>query len=358
MVGMDVDMKRFKTLLYRTGLETLHYSGACRVSALRDEGVGVILTLHHVRPDAGRDFAPNRELEITPEFLEVAIEAMQAEGITFVSLDEVSRRLAAPHEGGRFAAVTFDDGYRDNRDIALPIFRRYGVPFTVFVTSQFAAGTAMLWWKVVEEVVARHPVVTFHFETGPVRFETGTAADKEAAADRISTWARRSEPSVVIDRVQRFATDHGVDPLEPTRREIMTVEELRDLAADPLASIGAHTRTHPNIRLLGEAEAVSEMIAGADELAEMLGTRPRHFSFPYGSACAAGPRDFALASRTGFDLAVTTRPGVIRAEHAHFRTALPRISLNGYFQRRKYLDVLLSGVPFRIANGFRRLDVA
>ena len=61
---------------------------------------------------------------------------------------------------------------------------------------------------------------------------------------------------------------------------------------------------------------------------------------------SAGPREFALAGALGFDAAVTTTPGVLRAEHAGAMTALPRISVNGLFQRPEYLRGLISGVPF------------
>ena len=76
-------------------------------------GRGVILTFHHVRPAAFGAFAPNRLLEITPGFLDATVRTLRAEGFDIVPLDEVPSRLAAP--GAKpFAALTFDDGYRDN----------------------------------------------------------------------------------------------------------------------------------------------------------------------------------------------------------------------------------------------------
>ena len=55
---------------------------------------------------------------------------------------------------------------------------------------------------------------------------------------------------------------------------------------------------------------------------------------------------------------MTTRPGVLFPDHRAHMTALPRISLNGEFQRLRYVDVLLSGAPTALMNRFRRVDAA
>ncbi len=89
-----------------------------------------------------------------------------------------------------------------------------------------------------------------------------------------------------------------------------------------------------------------------------LGVRPRHFSYPVGDASSAGPREFSSARELGFLTAVTTRPGVLFPEHGRHLTALPRISLNGEFQQRRYVQVLVSGAATAVFNGFRHVDAA
>ena len=88
-----------------------------------------------------------------------------------------------------------------------------------------------------------------------------------------------------------------------------------------------------------------------------LGVRPAHLAYPVGDRSAAGPREFKIASELGFKTAVTTRPGVIFRRHAGHLTALPRISLNGNFQRPRYAKVLISGAATGLWNGFRPLNV-
>ncbi len=134
--------------------------------------------------------------------------------------------------------------------------------------------------------------------------------------------------------------------------------EIAAGAADPLVTIGAHTVSHPILTTLSETQARAEMADSAAAIAARLGRRPEHFAYPVGQPDAAGPREFALARAVGFKTAVTTRPGVLFPDHAEHLTALPRISVNGEFQRLRYLDVLLSGAPTALKNRFRRVDAA
>ncbi len=100
------------------------------------------------------------------------------------------------------------------------------------------------------------------------------------------------------------------------------------------------------------------MKTGADHIEMALGRRPAHFSYPFGDPGSAGRREFAMAQELGFKTAVTTRPGMIFAEHREHLMALPRISINGEYQDSRYLQVLLSGTATALWNRFRRVNAA
>jgi len=135
-------------------------------------------------------------------------------------------------------------------------------------------------------------------------------------------------------------------------------EELAELAADPLVTIGAHTVTHPMLAKLPEKSVRSEMDLSRSVIEAALAKRPEHLSFPVGDRTSAGSREFKIAAELGFKTAVTTRPGVLFPQHAERLTALPRISLNGEYQRLRYVRVLLSGSATAMWNGFRRGEAA
>ena len=124
-------------------------------------------------------------------------------------------------------------------------------------------------------------------------------------------------------------------------------------------TIGAHTVSHSMLKKIPDDAAVrAEMEQSRAVLEAALGKRPEHLAYPVGDPTSAGPREFRIAAELGFKTAVTTRPGVLFKAHRDHLMALPRISINGEFQRSRYLKVLMSGAATAMWNGFRRVNAA
>ncbi|NMD08429.1 MAG: polysaccharide deacetylase family protein, partial [Phyllobacteriaceae bacterium] len=108
---------------------------------------------------------------------------------------------------------------------------------------------------------------------------------------------------------------------------------------------------------LPEDEARHEIADSGKRLAQELGRPVRHFAFPYGNIGHAGPREFALARSSGYATAVTTRLGTVDEGHADHLHALPRVMVSGKYQEPRWLKVLASGLPGRLKNKGRGLNV-
>jgi peptidoglycan/xylan/chitin deacetylase (PgdA/CDA1 family) len=348
-----------KKAVIAAGFETLYFSGMHRVARQFLAGAGAILTFHRVLPANDAPFQPNRVLEITPEFLEQVIVSVRAAGIEIVSMDEAHRRLTSGADSRRFVVLTFDDGYRDNMQFAWPILKRHAAPFTLYVPSAFAEGTGELWWVALEKAIAREALIEVELDGEERAFDCSTAELKQAAFAAIYAHLRAQRRDADLRRpVREIAFGYGIDMARQCRELCMTWDELAVMAADPLTTIGAHTVTHPILATISAEAARAEMVDGAAAIEKHLGVRPEHVSYPVGGPDCAGPREFALAAGAGFRTGVTTRPGVLFSDHGDHLLALPRLSINGEFQRRRYLDVLLSGAASALANRFRRVSAA
>jgi peptidoglycan/xylan/chitin deacetylase (PgdA/CDA1 family) len=352
-------MKQLRNNVIRFGLEALYFSGAHRLLRPLLAGVGAIFMLHHVRPGRGGAFQPNRHLEVTPEFLRTTLAHLRSHDIDIVSMDEVHERLVQGNFARRFAAFTLDDGYRDNRDFALPVLRDFDAPATIYVTSDFAEGVGRLWWIALEAVIAEADHVEVTIGGAALRLDAATAPAKQAAFDRLHDWLRALPGEHDLQReISALCARHDVDLAALCRSYCLSWDELKALGAEPLLTIGAHTVTHCNLARQSEEIAAQEMAESRARIEAALGRPVLHLAYPYGDSCAADAREFALAATAGFKTAVTTRPGMLFADNAGHPTALPRVSLNGNYQDARILPVLTSGAATAMWNGFRRIAAA
>lgn len=344
------------TSLYRAAATLIASSGLATLCAPFTGGMGTIFTLHRVIPRRrDTDFQPNRHLAVTPEFLDSVIARVRRHGYDIVTLTEAVHRLKTGASERPFCSFTLDDGYRDNIEHALPVFRKHDVPFTVFVCTDVIDGTAILWWEILEAVLA---------STDKVEFDTGkdvlniSVPDALAKCDASRTIEKHllafPSEAEARARVTALAEQYGVDYKALCRGLGATWEDLKRAVKDPLFHVGAHTVSHPFLSRLSEKEVRAEVSRGRTRLEAELDVYIEHFAYPYGFKEACAKREFDIVSTMGFKSAVTTRPGVLVADHARSLQALPRVSLNGNYQNRAMVDSLISGVPFFIGNGFRR----
>jgi peptidoglycan/xylan/chitin deacetylase (PgdA/CDA1 family) len=323
-----------------------------RLAAPLTRGLGAILMFHHVRPWVERNFAPNRLLEITPEFLDAALGLLKARGFDLISLDAALERTASPSQRP-FVVLTFDDGYSDNVEHALPVLEKHAAPFTVFVTSGFAERTARLWWIELEEAIRRLGRVAL----GPgLEFATATPAQKERAHAILYRTLRAGPEEQLLDVCARLCEQAGINPSGIPAALCLDWPGIEQLSRHPLATIGVHTVTHPMLAKHKEPFVRHELVESRARIEQAIGKPARHLAYPVGDSASAAGREFAIARELGFVSAVTTRPGMLFPEHAAHPTALPRLSVNGRFQSLEMLDILLSGAPFALWNRGRRVN--
>ncbi|WP_265519007.1 polysaccharide deacetylase family protein [Nitratireductor luteus] len=343
-------VRRFvRHALIRTGLEGISLTRAGHLWR-GAAGRGVIFTLHHVRPATSTLTRPNALLSITPTFLEEAIQACLERGMTPLPLEDLPERLADSRDKRAYFCFTLDDGYRDNAQFATPVFRKYDVPYTIFLTSGFVERTRSIWWETLEAILAGNSEIVFDFGTGDKHLSLGSDIRKTFVYDRFVDYLISIDEDDAVDAIDRLARSVGIDPLALTDRLILRSDEIARLVEDPLCRFGGHSLTHVNLRRVDADRLKREVHGSLDTVERYTGYRPATFAYPYGYSSAVGPREIQTARQAGFKVAVTNLPGVLYPESTQDPTAFRRISLNGNYQKRRYVGALLSGVPFKLPD--------
>ncbi|WP_149536046.1 polysaccharide deacetylase family protein [Siccirubricoccus phaeus] len=315
-------------------------------------GQGLIVMLHEVRED------PAAELQqgCPPETLAWMIAWLRAEGWEFVSMDEARRLVAAGgteggEDGGRFVALTFDDGFRDTMTQALPVLERHQVPLTCYVPTTAVNREMYCWWLGLRALFLRHDVV--EIEALGARYECPDAARKRRALSEVTWWVH--EDYRRKQQLQPSFARYGICLAGLNDRYFLTEAELRRFARHPLVTIGGHTTSHAAVAVLEEGAAAGEIAENRIYLQNLLDAPVEHFAFPYGDPLACGERDAALAALAGYRTAVATVDGPVSRQNPHM-FLLPRVAAPIEIDPVGF-DGRVSGVYRHGADLARRLGV-
>jgi peptidoglycan/xylan/chitin deacetylase (PgdA/CDA1 family) len=303
-----------------------------------------------VLPDDPADFSPNAILQVKPDYLDFVIRRVRKLGLDIVDLDEAIRRIESNEPAKKFAVFTFDDAYRDNLRFALPVLRRNQCPFTLYVPTALVDGVGEVWWQALEDIVAAQNALAVTDGGETTYLPSATVEEKYAAYDVLYRRMRAMPEPERVALIRDLARQYGFDLERQCRELIMDWGELRAFAAEQLCTIGAHTVHHYELAKLPLAEARVEIDQSVKIIKAQFGKAPIHLSYPIGGVASAGPREFGLARDLGLRSAVTTRPGGLYAHHRNSLHALPRVSLNGKFQAKRYVDVFATPALFSMGK--------
>jgi peptidoglycan/xylan/chitin deacetylase (PgdA/CDA1 family) len=296
---------------------------------------GCMLTFHRAAPPAEWADLPNRDFYLSLGYLSNLLTYLRGTGWEVVTIEEMLGRLERGEPGERLVNFSVDDCYKDTWEHAVPLFRKHGVPVTLFVTTGIPDGTLELFWAGLESVLSSRQSVMFEGETMPVP----TSVAKREAFRRISAvWDRGNIKGEYLE----FCWVNGADPVRLRKDHAITWEMLESFRSDSLVEIGAHSVSHPRTGSLTAEDARRELEESGARLRSRLGVPCRHFAFPYGRSGDCGPRDFDLAQKAGFASASTTRKGLLSSGQDVF--SLPRNTVNGAYQSIAYANALLSGL--------------
>ncbi len=318
-------------------------------------GMGHVFMLHRVLPEHLRDqYTINRGLAITPEYLEECIQYFISKKYRFISLDELHHILmsGAPQKQ-KFICFTLDDGYKDNLDYAFPLFKKYNIPFAIYITNCFPNRTAIMWWYLLEQTIKSKSEFVLNVGSEVVTYKWSSFSEGEKIYPEIRKKIRQIPRSIYTDSLKTafMIDDDFIKSF--CDEQALSWDEIEQLGTEPLVTIGAHTIYHLSLATLSETDLKAEMEQSKLELENKIGKPVEHFAYPYGGFEDAHIREYKAAENLGFETAVLNYPGNIFPEHKKSTMAIPRYPLGNKTSKQK-LDFYLNGIQHFSANGFKR----
>jgi len=256
--------------------------------------------LHRVVEERSR-LEENRALEITPAFLEQTILNYKSAGYRFVSLDEIQRQVKRwKYKRRKFVCFTLDDGYADNYEQAYPVFQKYHCPFAVYITTDYPDKKALFWWYQLEEVLLKNERLTVN----GVEYDCSDLEKKNKAFWKIREKIFYSGAEMTLTALEKIFKENNcaVNVLA------LSWEQIAELAADPLCTIGAHTVSHASLPVLSDDEIRKELSEGKKKIEDRIKKPVKHFSYPYGRWNSR----VADLVKEQFGTAVSTDEGIVR----------------------------------------------
>jgi peptidoglycan/xylan/chitin deacetylase (PgdA/CDA1 family) len=300
------------------------------------------------------------ELETDPQWLAVPPDVFDEQldllkrSFVVLTLGDLVKRLGEGALPKRSVVITFDDGYSDNLYEAKPVLERHGLPASVFVASGFVGGREEFFWDELDRLLLQPGELPSEFAAPPP--EDGVAVASPMACDIGAEepwrWSLGDAAVYSAERAREHAKWNVLSKDTPTARHaayralcagmagatpevrrrwlarvrealgategarkshrVVSVEELRGLAAGGFVEIGAHTVTHARLSSLPVSAQRREMVESKGALEGLVGRAVTTFSYPFGNHVDYTAQTVAAAREAGFVAACANFGGCVR----------------------------------------------
>ena len=271
-----------------------------------------ILSYHRVGPDTE---LPTDVPLTTPADFEQQVLYLKRH-YQVMSLAAMGRSIRAGEALPRnAAAITFDDGYRDNYRHAYPILKKHGVPATIFLATAHVDEGHAFWWDRVSYAVlltsARKlesdRLGSYDLSTTPGRWEAVSIMDV-----RLKQMRDHEKNEAIEEMVRKLGADV---PATMARDMILTWNDVREMAANGI-TFGSHTVHHPTLIGLPLEQARQEIVDSRSRIEEKTGQPCDTFAYPDGREGNVSPAIKSILAESGYVCAVYALPNRLVAPGA------------------------------------------
>ena len=284
------------------------------------KGNGAILTYHRILPDEKISEDLDVGLAVLTSNFEKQIKLLKT-NYNIVPIDELINNLKSKRKEKFLLSITFDDGYKDNLNFALPILEHYKIPATIYMITRFLDTDVWMWWYELKETINQKDQLRFNYNEQNFYYELKNYNQKIKAFKNLRKLFLNLK---INEQLRLLEIITGNKKRKNYSKICLDAEELKTLDKNSLITIGAHTHNHTNLKILNKDEAIDDICKCTKILENLLKHKVKHFAYPYGGVDQADTREYDIIKNLNFNSAVTDRVYPIK-DHNLF--SLPRIGV-------------------------------
>lgn len=248
--------------------------------------------------------------------------------------DALDGKASLPRDA---VAITFDDGYADFMEYALPILRRAKATATVFVATDYVDSREPYWFDLVSSVIRTAPARALQLPPVAEGLPAGSDEGARARASyQVLLHLKNCPDEERVSFLQALAAQHPelVAAASEGLGRALTWEQMRDLHAAGI-EVGAHSASHPCLASLGEAKLQLELELPKRRIERELGVECPSIAYPFGGHRAYSDSVLRAVAQAGYRVGVTYQPGVNELSQSS-RYTLQRQHVERYTTRAQF----------------------
>jgi len=261
-----------------------------------------ILTFHRVS-SAFDSFFPGLKVEVFARQMEYLATRYSVVDLASL-LSQLDRGDSIPRNA---VALTFDDGYRDNYEIAFPVLRRLGLPATIFLTTDFVNRKDILWNDKVCFALkhSERRDLRMRFGSEERQFDLSTPERRLGAAREVLRYLFHVQHAERQSFIAQLLVELQVNDFGHLWDSMLTWDQIRWMKKEAIA-FGAHTVSHPILSRLPRNAAAEEILQSKNVIESQLQSEVELFAYPLGRTIDFNDEVKSAVRAAGFRAAVTT----------------------------------------------------
>jgi len=249
---------------------------------------------------------------LSPAILRQYFEYLKNQNYEVISLSSFIDALKNGKETYKSVIFTVDDGYRDFYLNAYEIFKEYGYPATIFITSDFIEGELFFWWDKIEYIISQSVKEEINLKSSSIgRFSIKNATEKNAAISTITNHCKNLKNDDKLALIQKLQVHMDVDISGQPKDEYTPLEwnDIYEMKNNGI-EFYPHTKTHPIMSKIPHEQKIEELAIPKKIIEDKLKTTADIFCYPNGGLNDFDEETISVLKSLDYSAAVTGIPGL------------------------------------------------